>query len=96
MLRIGRYIVCFGRYYWLQTHGPTRAKKFLFMTIYKEAHPSDVDKVQQFPLGTPMQYEGRVYHYFRKAGDDIKKGELVENHNEKVVEPKREGKCGLI
>lgn len=76
MIKIGRYRIYFTSRHWVQTYGPTRVKKILFMTIYWEARPSDVDKVQQFPLGTPMEQEGRVYRYYR-ANSNLPKGSKV-------------------
>ncbi len=75
MIRIGRYRVYFTSRHWVQTHGPTRAKKILFMTVYWEARPTDVDKEQQFPIGTPMLNEGRQYRYWRPP-TDIKEGDI--------------------
>ena len=75
-MKIGRYKIYFTSRHWLQTFGPTRVKKILFMTIYWEARPSDVDKVQQFPLGTPLRHEGRVYRYWR-APCTLPKGSWV-------------------
>lgn len=68
MLNIGRYKVAFGRVVWFQTRGPTRIWHFLWFWFFKEARPGDVDKKQQFPIGTPMEYEGRIYRYC-KAGE---------------------------
>jgi len=73
MIRIAKYRVYFTRCHRLQTHGPTRVKKILFMTVYWEARPTDVDKEQQFPLGTPMEHEGRGYRYWR-AKEDLRDG----------------------
>ncbi len=74
MLRIGKYRIYFTSYHWVQTYGPTRVKKILFMTVYWEARPTDVDKEQQFLLRTPLQHEGRLYRYYR-AKKDMKDGE---------------------
>lgn len=76
MIKIGRYRFYFTRYHWLQTHGPTRVKKVLFMRIIWEARPTDIDKKKQFPLGTPMEHEGRVYRYWR-APCTVPKGSWV-------------------
>jgi len=73
MIKIGKYRVYFTSRHWVQTYGPTRAKKILFMTVYWDARPTDVDKEQQFPLGTPMEHEGRVYRYCR-AKEELKDG----------------------
>ena len=71
MIKIGRYEIKFGcKYIWVQTKVPTRSWHFLCFWLFKEANPKDIDKKQQFPLGTPMVYEGRKYHYY-KAGEDI-------------------------
>ncbi|MBA7688625.1 hypothetical protein ES703_97110 [subsurface metagenome] len=103
MLRIGRYGIAFGRTFWVQTRMPTTVRRFLCFWIFKEARPTDVDKKQQFPTGTLMAYEGRRYRYWGPAPRDIdrgevvfgntvrgdvKKGEVVESHNEKVTESK--------
>ncbi|GAH41938.1 unnamed protein product [marine sediment metagenome] len=68
MLKIGRYGIAFGRTFWLQTRVPTRLWHFLCFWFIKEARPQDVDKKQQFPIGTKLEHEGRVYRYWR-AGD---------------------------
>jgi len=71
MLKIGRYGIAFiSRVFWIQTRAPIRTWHFLFFWFFKEARPQDIDKKQQFPLGTPMEHEGRTYHYY-KAGEDI-------------------------
>ncbi|MBA7711051.1 hypothetical protein ES703_120002 [subsurface metagenome] len=75
-MKIGRYRIVFGGYAWIQTTVPTTVRRFLCSWFFKEARPHDVDKKQQFPLGTPMEHEGRVYHYW-KAGEDINKGKYV-------------------
>ena len=64
-MKIGKYRIYFTGYYWLQTYAPMKSRKFLFMTIYWEANPADVDKKQEFPLSTPMIKEGRTYRYFK-------------------------------
>ena len=77
MLRIGRYKLAFGWACWIQTHRPVTARRYLwFIWVFKEAKPTDIDKKKQFPLGTPMEYEGRRYHYY-KAGKDIHVGPAV-------------------
>jgi len=43
----------------------------------KEARPTDVDKEPEFPIGTPMEYEGRRYYYWGPAPKDIGRGEVV-------------------
>ncbi|MBA7714777.1 hypothetical protein ES703_123809 [subsurface metagenome] len=75
-MKIGRYEIKFGRYFWIQTKAPTTAWPFLCFTIFKEARPSDVDKKKQFPLDTLMEHEGRTFRYW-KAPKDVVKGELV-------------------
>lgn len=65
MLKIGRYGIAFGRVLWFQTQVPTRVWHFLWFWFLKEARPHDVDKVQQFLTGTPLQHEGRVYRYWK-------------------------------
>ena len=42
---------------------PTRVWRFLCFWVFKEARHTDLDSKKQFPIGTPMQYEGRFYHY---------------------------------
>lgn len=76
MLKIGRYGIAFGRVLWFQTQVPTRVWHFLWFWFLKEARPHDVDKVQQFLTGTPLQHEGRVYRYW-KAGKDVVRDESV-------------------
>ncbi len=71
MRKIGRYKIAFGWACWIQTYVPTAVRRYLwFFWIFKEAKPTDIDKKKQFPLGTPMTYEGIKYHYYR-AGEDI-------------------------
>ena len=76
MIKLGRYRVYFTRYYWMQPDGAVLSTKILFMTVYREVRPSDVDKKKRFPLGTDMKYAGRRYRYW-KAGEDIGKGKTV-------------------
>ncbi len=71
-MRIGRYQIKFGKYFWLQTSCPVRARKFLMIhegrwfTIFKEARPTDAwTEEQEFPLGTRMIHEGRRYYYVK-------------------------------
>ena len=81
MLKIGRYKIAFGWVCWIQTYRPTTARCILgFIWVFKEAKPTDIDKKKRFPLGTPMTYEGRRYHYYR-AGKDIHVGDAVEKEN---------------
>lgn len=83
MLRIGRYGIAFGRTFWFQTRGPARVWHFLWFWFIKEARPHDVDRKQKYPLGTLLEHEGRRFRY-RKASNDVKKGNLVENHSERA------------
>lgn len=76
MLKIGRYGIALGPVLWFQTGVTARVWHFLCFWFIREARPHDVDKERQFPLGTPMEYEGRVYHYW-KAGENIGKGKYV-------------------
>jgi len=80
MIEIGRYRVYFTRYPWIQTHAPTKVKRFLFMSICIEARPTDVDKEQQFLPGTPMEHEGRLYRYCR-AKSNLREDSKVVEHN---------------
>jgi len=71
MLTIGRCKLAFGRVCRPQTGRPATVRRFLwFFSIVREAKPEDIDKKQQFPLGTPMVANGRKYHYY-KAEKDI-------------------------
>lgn len=76
MLKIGRYEIAFGRTFWFQTRVPTTVRRFLCFWIFKEARPQDVDREQQFPIGTLMEQEGRKFRYW-KAGKDIVRDEAV-------------------
>jgi len=76
VIKLGRYEIKFGKYIWVQTKAPTRIWHFLWFWVFKEAKPQDIDKKQQFPIGTEMEQEGRKYYYY-KAGEDIKKGKMV-------------------
>jgi len=66
MLRIGRYEIALGNSFWVQTQVAIMFRHFLCFWFFKEASPSDIDKKKRFPLGTPMIYEGRTYHYYRQ------------------------------
>lgn len=79
MLRIGRYgITSRHKYFWLQTRTLTKVRRFLyFFWLFKEFKPTDVDKRKEFPIGTPMVYEGRRYRYWGPAPRDIDRGEVV-------------------
>lgn len=83
MLKIGRYGIAFGRTFWVQTLGPARVWRFLCFWFIKEARPHDVDRKQKYPVGTPLEHEGRRFRY-RKASNGVKKGNLVENHSERA------------
>ena len=75
-MKIGRYEIKFGKTCWIQTRAPTRMWSFLLFWVFKEARPEDVDKKPQFPPGTGMGYEGRVYRYY-KATKPLEPGERV-------------------
>ena len=75
MLKIGRYGIVFGRV--LQTNVPTRFWHFLCLWLIRETRLTDIDKKQQFPLGTIMTYRGKNYYYI-KAGEDIIVSKCVE------------------
>lgn len=80
-MRIGKFQIFFYKYHWLQIYGcPVKSKKILFITIYWQAHPTDIDKEQQFPLGTPLVKDGRTYRYWR-ANTKIHKGRWVSFHS---------------
>lgn len=65
-MRIGRYEIKFGRACWMQTQAPTTVRRFLlFVWIFKEAKPWDLDTSPQFPPGTRLEYEGRTYWYWK-------------------------------
>lgn len=83
MLKIGRYGITFGRTFWVQPLRPVRVWRFLCFWFIKEVRLHDVDRKQQFPLGTLMEHEGHRFWY-TKASNDVKKGKLVENHSERV------------
>lgn len=81
-LKLGRYQIKFGRCLRIQTgiSLPYTARRILsFIWIIKEARPKDVDHVdqkQQFPLGTRLEHEGRVYQYYR-AGSNISVDRII-------------------
>ncbi|MBA7645461.1 hypothetical protein ES703_53219 [subsurface metagenome] len=80
-MKIRRYGIAFGRDSFRRVAAnwiphPFRVWRFLCFYIFKEARPQDIDKKQQFPLGTPMEYEGLRYHYY-KAGSDIVVGPVI-------------------
>ncbi len=71
MMKIGRYrLAHIGPVFWIQTKVPVRVRHFLWFWFVREARLDDIDKKKQFPMGTPMEYEGRQYRYW-KAGKDI-------------------------
>jgi len=65
VIKVGRYRVDFGPVTWFQTKVPTRVWHFWWFWLIKEAKPTDIDKKQQFPLGTEMEHDGRKYHYYK-------------------------------
>lgn len=67
MIKIGRYGVAFGRTFWVQTKAPTQIKHFLWIWLFREARPTDIDEHPRFPLDTPMDYEGRHYRYWKQG-----------------------------
>jgi len=75
-LTIGRYGITFRSMAQLQAKAPMRIWHFLWFWFFKEARPHDVDKKQQFLLGTPMEHKGWSYRYW-KAGEDIGKDRYV-------------------
>ena len=85
MIRIGRYEIAFGRSSFQRIAAdwmlhPFRVWHFLWFWFIKKARPTDIDKKQQYPTGTPLEYEGIRYHYY-KAKEDIDKGVYVgRNH----------------
>ncbi len=86
MFKLGRYKIAFGWTCWPQTCIPTTARRYLwFIWVFKEAKPTDIDKKKQFPLGTPMTYEGRRYHYHKAEGDilvgDVTKKEVKDGQS---------------
>ena len=70
MIKVGRYKIIFGSMFWTQTQVPVTIRRFLCFSIIREANPNDIDTKQRFHLGTPMQYEGKKYYYYR-AGSAI-------------------------
>ena len=82
MLKVGRYGIALGPVFWFQTKVPTKVRHFLCFWFIKEARPQDVDREQQFPIPTLMDYEGRRFRYW-KADRDYKKGEVVKGAQEK-------------
>jgi len=73
-IKFGRYFLVIGPVFWMQTKVPVKMKHFLCLWFGKEARPWEIDKIPQYPLNTRMQYNGRVYRYW-KAGENIKVGE---------------------
>ena len=63
-MKIGRHEIKFGRC-WIQTYVPTAVRCCLGFWIFKKASPTDIDKKKQFPLGTPLEHEGTLYHYYK-------------------------------
>jgi len=77
VVRIGRYGIALGRAFWIQTHAPVNVWHFLCFWVFKETRASDIDKRQNYPLGTCLVQDGRRYYYY-KAGKDIICGNLIE------------------
>lgn len=79
-MKIGRYSIAFGRTFWIQTWAPTTMRRFLFFWIFKEVRHQDVDRVDlepQFSLGTRLDQDGLVYHYFKADKDIVVRDEPV-------------------
>ncbi|MBA7593741.1 hypothetical protein ES703_00673 [subsurface metagenome] len=70
MLKIGRYGIALGPVLWFQTKVPSRVWHFLCFWFIKEARPNDVDRKKQFPIGTPMEHDGRTYRYWKAEEKD--------------------------
>jgi len=83
MVKIGRYRIL-GRHGWFHTTKPVTIRRFSLFTLVKEVRPTDVDKVQLFPLWPPtyLKFEGRTYRYWR-APQDTPKGTVVFGGSEK-------------
>ncbi len=65
-MKIGRYEIKIGRYWWIQTHVPTTVRCLLgFIWIFRAARLDDVDRKPRFPLGTQFPHEGRPYRYYK-------------------------------
>ncbi len=82
-MNIGRYEIVFGRATLFQAFPPTRIWDFRLFSVLKEIRPTDIDKRKQFPLGTPMEYRGRRYCYYRVDKDIIVSKEIP-GHSEKA------------
>jgi len=68
MFKFGRYRIGFGfSTIFFQTQAPTTIRHFLFVWILKEARHTDVSRVAQFPPGTRMNVDGRIYRYYKKV-----------------------------
>lgn len=66
MLKIGRYRMTLnGKVFWFQSQGPVTVQHFLCFWIFREARPHDVDRKPKFPPNTKMEYDGRVYRYWK-------------------------------
>ena len=80
MIEIGRYKIVFGNYFWMQTDKPFSARRFLFFFwVLKEANPDEIDTKPQFPLGTKMMHEGKMYWYV-KMEKPTRKSELIKEN----------------
>ena len=75
-MKVGRYRIVFGRYFWIQTRLSMTVRRFLCFTILKEVHLDEIDKKQEFPIGTGVKYKGRKYFYC-KAGAEKIEGAVV-------------------
>ena len=75
MVKVGRYHIGVGEYFWMQAKKPVVGRRFLFFNIFKEVDPLATDKKQQFPLGTEAKCGGEKY-YYSKAGADINTKEV--------------------
>ncbi len=70
-MKFGRYRITFTKYSWGKIPWPYYVRRFLCFWVLKEARPWDLDDKPQFPPGTPMEYEGRRYRYWKPTGKNI-------------------------
>ncbi len=75
-MRIGKYRISLGRTFFIQSLEDLLVWHFFGLWITKEISPLDIDKKQQFPLGTTMTYKG-VRYYYGKLAAPLKKDELI-------------------
>ena len=74
-MKIGKYRIHLGRYFWLQTHNPVKIWHFPWLWIAQEVSSEDIDidktdKKPRFQLPAVILRNNKTYRY-AKADKDI-------------------------